>query len=475
MHAPPSRQTLLFALGVGIMVIAFGILKTENLAFYANDHGIYLYASHLFAEGIIPYRDFFFSHPPFQILLSTALVLLFGMNFTVLDLLPALISALSGVLLSLLFFRVSRHWWISLLPGALFLFSHVALLGSLSYTGHNLAVLLLIVSTFLFLTRHKFWSGITAGLAVSAGVQVVMGFFVLCLLQFLWRRKRLMALLGGFAISFGALHLLFLIIGGWAFIDQTYLYHLTKPDETVYLWGNMKMFGYITKANPQLILLAIAGIPYALWQWFQEDEDVEGEKLRLLSAGMCVAFFFFLIVMHPIFSHYFLPLIAFAALLGADMVWCMYRRHAHVAIPIILIILATLSYTNMQEYYEGEKRITAFTHAEEVAERLQELVAPDETIFGDFGIVPLLALLSNRRVAADEIDTSAMRFISKRSNLNDVIRAIEEDNVKVVVGRVLRGIPSYMPFKKYLEREFFLVEKMEPEHYGSIIEIWLRK
>lgn len=484
-------EGLVFALAIIVLIAGYTFLKSANLSYYASDHGIYIYASHLFSQGTIPYRDFFFSHPPLQISLSTILMLITGINLTVFNLLPALIGLISGTLIFLLTFEILKsksqviRWSIPIVAAALFLFSHTNLVTTLSYTGHNLALMLLLLSVPLFLRQKKFLSGIISGLAMMAGIQAVVGFAVLCAVQMMWNKRKIGNLILGFITSTGLIHLIFTILAGGNFWKQVYLYHFAKPAEDTYLAGKMHVLSFMFKANPHLALLAIIGCALLIMRFARkeriEDKDISREKLMTLSALMCAAYVAFLMFMHPIFPHYFLPLAAFASILGADIVMRMCHpersrgmTRPHVTIPI-LIILAVFTLNHTLNYYKKEQMMTAFTHAEAVASRVQELTKPDETVYGDFGVTPLIALLSDRKIAANEIDTSAMRFISGLYDVQDIIKRIEADNIKAVVGRVNRGIPSYFPFKKYLEENFFLVERIEPEKVGAVVEVWLRK
>jgi len=494
-HAMSSKVILRLATIsiVTFLVGGYTFLKLANLEYYASDHGIYIYASHLFSQGIIPYRDFFFSHPPLQISLSTILVLITGTNLTVPSVLPAFIGLISGMLIFLISFEALKsqrpiiRWSFPLLASALFLFSHTNLVTTLSYTGHNLAVMLLLIGTFLFLKQKKFWSGAVSGLAMMAGIQAVVGFAVLCILQFMWNKKKIKNLILGFVASTGLIHLIFTILAGSNFWKQVYLYHFAKPAEDTYLAGKMHVLTFMFKANPHLALLALIGCALLVMRFLKsgqiEDEHIPREKLITMSPLMCGAYVIFLLFMHPIFPHYFLPLAAFASILGADVVMQVLRKMdmptrllsvSHLAITVI-IILATLTLYHTFNIYKKEQMLTTFNHAEKVSARIQELTKPDETIYGDFGIIPLISLLSERRIAADEIDTSAMRFISGLYDVQEVIKAIEANNIKAVIGRVNRGIPSYFPFKKYLEENFFLAERIEPERVGAVVEVWLRR
>ena len=85
------------------------------------------------------------------------------------------------------------------------------------------------------------------------------------------------------------------------------------------------------------------------------------------------------------------------------------------------------------EHYLWSKR-RAFSTAEKVAKRIQSHVSPNETIMGASSIAPLVALLSDRKLAGHEADTNSKRISSGLSSARDWAELACRENVRLVVG-----------------------------------------
>ena len=468
-----------------IALLVYAYLKRVNLNLSAGDQWVYFAASHLFVDGILPYRDFFFSHAPLQVLLSALLVKM-GASLSILSLLSAFICGLSALLL---FFLVRERAGIAraLVSFLLFLFSYANLIGSLYYTGQELGLLLFLLGLFFFLRQKKLIAGILAGLSVCASINILVNAFVLVLFQFFWNKKKLPKLLAGMAGSFGLIHLVFTLIAGGAFWRQVYLYHLAKPDESTRLAGSGKVFLFMGNAHSFLLILALAGaiLLWLGWRRGNFEEEPERQKLLLLSTALVLGQILFLTYIRPIFPHYFLPIAPFAAILAAEALvtggeyvlrFWKKRDYARSILPAgILCTLLVWSTVHTLRFYRIEQILLGVPHAEEVAAAVREAIPEDATIFGEFGIAPLISLLSDRRLAGNEVDTSEMRIFSGETTLDAFIKIIEEDNVQILVNRELRGINAYPPFWKYRDRHFFLARTFKASGYPTVIELWKRK
>src|SRR3989344_9582540 len=97
----PTRRILESASLLAIF-LCYAFLKAANLSTFTGDEGVYFYSGFLWSHGVMPYRDFFISHPPVHLLIPTLTILLTGVHLPFLQLLPAFFGALSGGLLLLL-------------------------------------------------------------------------------------------------------------------------------------------------------------------------------------------------------------------------------------------------------------------------------------------------------------------------------------------------------------------------------------
>jgi hypothetical protein len=106
---------------------------------------------------------------------------------------------------------------------------------------------------------------------------------------------------------------------------------------------------------------------------------------------------------------------------------------------------------------------------------LKENLKEGETIFGDFGHVPVIALLSGLRIAGNEAETSLMRFEGSFSALSDVIAGIEKDHVGFILLRPGRDLEGFPPFRAYMEKYYTLETVFKRADGSEDVQVWRRK
>lgn len=95
-----------------------------------------------------------------------------------------------------------------------------------------------------------------------------------------------------------------------------------------------------------------------------------------------------------------------------------------------------------RHYLWSKKR--GFTRLDEVAAAVARMARPDETIAGSSTLAPLIAVLADRRIAANEIDTNNKRFKTGLLAENTYWDAACADRLKVVIS----APRSYFTFDK---------------------------
>lgn len=206
------------------------------------------------------------------------------------------------------------------------------------------------------------------------------------------------------------------------------------------------------------------------WKRGRDDTPAEAIWTLIMSIALLIGYGAFLLLFRRVFHHYFLLLLPFASILGA---------YALKQIPlktVILIILLLHAGVSLQTS-SMESRQKIFESARVAGQVIRESITPEQSIYGNFAITPTVAYLSGRRIAANEVDSSAMRFESGISDLNEVINAIEKDNVGAILSQSVGGIGNYPAFRKYMEKNFIKARafKQMLSNDDLLVEIWLRK
>jgi hypothetical protein len=226
-----------------VLLIAFLVLKTNGLRYSTTDEAIYFYAARSWTEGLWPYRDFFFAHPPLHIAVPALLYLVLGSGFLVGKWLSVAAATVAGVFV----WRMARRFlgvWPGLTALALYWTSCEVLQASTNLTGINLTTAWMMAGLWAVFSRRFLLGGLLLGAAASTGFYGVGGYLAAVVLaaflplppaatvgEPVWRRllrhpgTRLTL---GFLAVWGTLNLFFLWLAGDAYIQGAYTYHFAK-------------------------------------------------------------------------------------------------------------------------------------------------------------------------------------------------------------------------------------------------------
>lgn len=222
---------------VGLLALAWWLLRIHGLGYSATDEYIYFYAAREWANGVWPYRDFFFSHPPLHIAAPAVLFKLFGFQHALAKLIGPTMVFATGLIL---WRGARRHFGplAALFALIFFWFGAEVLRAATAFNGAEVTTLFLTLGIVAALDRRSLVAGLWFGAATCAGVYGVAGFLTFVVLALAAPKRttgRLrydgLQMLVGFATVFVTVNLLFFAIGGQGFIDGVYRYHLLKPEK----------------------------------------------------------------------------------------------------------------------------------------------------------------------------------------------------------------------------------------------------
>jgi len=214
-------------LAVGWALVVFVLLKVPGIHPSGTDDNIYFYMARRFAQGAIPYRDFFFSHPPVHLLVPALLFLPAGFDLTLAKSIPVAAQVAAALWLWRALRPHSRALAVAAL--VLHLFAYQVLMGSTDMNGENLMTAFLAASLWAVLRRRPLAAGALASLALGCGLYALAGVATLGLAA-AWTSGRRGGgrFLGGLAAVTGLWVGVFWALGGAAFWEGVVAYHLAK-------------------------------------------------------------------------------------------------------------------------------------------------------------------------------------------------------------------------------------------------------
>jgi hypothetical protein len=516
---------------------AYVLLKAYALGPALSDEYIYFYMCRRIAEGAIPYRDFFFAHPPLHLLPGAALAALAGFSVPVARALPAA----SGLLAAAAVYRAGRR--AGVLEGiaslTIFLFAYDLLRASSHYTGAMEATALVAWSFERALAGRPAASGALAGAAALVALYALApaaGIGAVLLLAGAGAALRFGA---GLAAVFGSVNLLCLAAFGRRYWEPVFRYHLLKPE------------GADAEAASSLLHFAAEnnwiawGAPAAGAAWFLLRRGTRPARLALddpwapaiagLAAG--AVHLAALGLSARVFSFYFLP--AFPALALAAGTGCaaalravaaarapdpvrpgaIHRAAAAAAAGAILLAGAPILRAALLRAAEDLPRsepdryvwkeaplpgtlnaavrailwreaapaawtpaVTRylqheslrFTAPADLAARVRSMTPEGGSVFGDSLTAPLVALLGGRPIALDEVDTNHMRFASGVTPPVEIIERLEGAPPAAVIAAPARGFYTIPEMASWISGRYRLVAAYHDPLYGPHL-LFLRR
>jgi len=435
-----------------LLLAFFVIIEYNGLDHYdLGDENIYFYMGKLVSEGKMPYKDFFFAHPPAQVFFNGIVFKLFGFNLVLLKLIPLIATLISAFLL----FRLAREKFddlTALFSIALFLFTYNIMLESTYAIGVNLTTMFVVAGVYLLFRKRVILSGLSLGLAGLTGLYSLIPSFIIFVYLLVKDRKKFINLAIGFSLSFGLVNLSLLILYKDKFFLPVYLYHFLKPK----LEGNrLSVFFEIIKNN-YLIFLSAASILFIK----------QKNKLEIFLY-ITIAYIIFLLFLNKIFNFYFVLLFPFLAIIGGYSLNYFYEKFKKPFLILFIVLLAINSFFSAK--YLSEFDFSDFESLDPIKRFIEYSSDKDDFIFGDDSVTPLFALMTERRIAFDMVDTNDMRFLSGTTDLDEVIIKIREDKIKLVLVRPLYGIGRLPQFWQFVNEECKLVYGINDKYWSDIL------
>jgi hypothetical protein len=226
-----------------LVAALFFLLKSHALLPSTTDENIYFYMANLIAQGQLPYRDFFFAHPPLHIAVPALVFAVTGFQLVVAKLIPVLAAMLSGLLV----YRIARRAGgaaTAVVALVLFFFATEVLKASTNLTGINLSTAFLLAGVAAFTARRYVWAGALFALGAHTGFYIIAVPVTFGALLALGDRRALARYALGFFPLWLAIMGACALIGGESYWQGVYFYHWGKPAK------NAAMLAYVDGLDP---------------------------------------------------------------------------------------------------------------------------------------------------------------------------------------------------------------------------------
>ncbi|MCH8004589.1 MAG: glycosyltransferase family 39 protein [Nanoarchaeota archaeon] len=437
-----------------IIILIFTLIQTKGLTnIVPGDETVYLYMGKSITEGKLPYKDFFYAHPPLHIFIIAFLYNIYGFNILTLKLIPFLSIIISAFFL----FKLMKEKFGNLeaiVTIILFLSSFLILFNSVYSFGISLTTMFIVIGFYYIYVKKKYlFGGIFFGIGSVTGLQSLVPILVIMLIIFLNNKKHFMNLFLGFLSIFLIVNILLILLYGNDYFSPVYQYHLIKPELKTKLFN----FSEIIKLNWLLILSSLLFI-------FAKDKKIIQMPLFIVAAYLV-----FLMILSRIFQYYFILLFPFLAIIaGYSLVNISKRVYKPFLIPLIIILsLVFLWNTTSDVMFLTKYGFNKFS-ALQISDFVRENTDKDVLLFGDASITPLIAILSDRKIAFDLVDTNENVFLTQIVDIKETINKLKMEDVFIII-RTDEGIGQFKEIRDYLNMDCILRKYYEDKIEGGFL------
>ena len=439
-------------IGFVVLVVIFFLVELNGLNHVdPGDEWVYFYMAKEVSQGSVAYKDFFFAHPPVQLIILSFVFLLFKFNLVALKLVPLLAVIGSAVFLFLIA-KKQLGYKAAIVSCLLYMLSYRVLAEATYALGINLTVFFVMIGLWLVVNKGKYLAaGAVFGIAAMTGLYSAAVIASISAIVFIRSRKHFMKIVYGFLMSFAAINLAFLLTAGSDYILGTYTYHFLKPS----IEKSSGVFVEVIWKNIFLFSMAAIGLLYSI-----------KKKLMMFSVTAIAHIVFLTVFLNQIFNFYFLLAFPFLAIIGANGAVTLhnkYKKKAMIMVIIFIVIFAWHSYNNIH-------KLNSFDFVDFPSTgKLVEAVGDNKVIFGDDSSVPMIALYTDSTVWNSFIDTNDLVFRAGIEDVNVLIESIKTNPPDTILIRPLTGIGNIEEFQSFLFNECAQTSWIKDQYFGDFI------
>ncbi|MEM5829870.1 MAG: glycosyltransferase family 39 protein [Candidatus Aenigmatarchaeota archaeon] len=432
-------------------ILIFFLLKFLTIHPTFSDENLYFLMGKKVKEGLIPYKDFSYVHPPLQLYTYALFFHLFGVSLHTAKLVPLLASSFSVALV----FFISRKLFNSktaLLSSIFFLLFPAFLTFSDQGYGTWEALAFLLLSFHFALDHKPILSAFSFTIALFFRY-LALTYLPFLLLYFLFFEK---SELKKFVLSLSSLalstFLLLFSIFGYNFIHDTIIFQFfsrlisTKP-KLIFQYLN---FGFFT-----IFLCLVSSLVLS---------RQENKKYMLFSLYPLLVDSILLLSFKNIAYHYFLFSLPFIMIATSSA----FLLSKEISVKVFLLLIFFLSfYTNFStlEFYINPKR---FTSIYQVKELIQNRTKEGETIFGEYSTTSFISFSTGIEITSNYFDTflDYLKFVNESKILEELMKKkpaffidaeeylMSEESFNrfirenYILEMEIEGLPSYKVYRK---------------------------
>jgi len=409
-----------------------------------SDDIFYFNAAKVFISGNLPYKDFFFAHPPFQLFLFGTIFKIFGTTFFVAKIIPLVFSTLSFILV---FFvgKIIFDKKNAFVAAIVFFISPAFISFSLMGYGIFFAITLLLLSIWFYVKGKSFLAAI---FFISAFyVRYLLAPFILIFLilnKFKFRKFFFFAL----ALAM-LLFALFYVVFGFNYLQDTVLFHLSSKIGSLNMYSKELYTTSYWEISFPFVILSFIGIGYGIWK---------KEKSFILFATFPLAIdSLFLVIFKFPYTYYFIFSLPFYALsIGRLFI----RLNDKILRFLIfgLIIFAAFENIPTFDYYLNPYHARKFF---EISDFIRQNSNSTDKIIGQPAVTSYVAFTENISIPLKYTDSYIQHV--RYETTYDFIKTLEKEKPKFFIESYFMNISYSFSIPE--------IEDFVLTHYDNVLNI----
>lgn len=421
-----------------------------------SDENLHFNIAKNISNGLMPYKDFFFAHPPLQVYFLAFLFKIFGPSFLLAKLPTLAASSLSALMVYLILKELydERSGFVA---STIFLMTPPFLSFSLIGYGVWETMLLVLISVYSILKNKLPAASLAFVFAVFIRYLTVVYLpFLLVLIYF--RKQRLPRFLIPFFLLMFAAILLSVSIFGTDYFNQTVSYHLVskisgQTAEPAQYWG----MGFF------LIFLALIS---AHVSYMERDKILFLFSLILLIADTAI-----LLSLKLFFYHYFLVSLPFC-IMAVGRSLTVSKDLIIRASLLFIIFLSVVSNPQTIDFYLNASNAEKFHH---IAEFVKNGTSAADKIFGEPTAINFVSFIAGREISGNYLDSYLQHLTFE--GVEKVVENLEKYKPTIFIEMELEGKPYYLGnshFRDFVSDNYGLEKSFEGVPSYFLYELRIR-
>jgi len=435
-----------------VLVLSIAIFKILNSHATFSDENVYFLMSKRVIEGKIPYKDFNFVHPPFQIYTIAIFFKLFGISL-VSGKLPAIIfSSLSSIMVFLISKKILKDEKKAFISAIFFIIFPYSIIFSDHELGIWESLFFFLVSAYFLLNNNYFAASLFFSISAFYRYLVILYFPILLMLS---NNKKKFFILS-FSLFFVFISI-FLLSFGTNFFEQTIKYQI---------FGKLFMETKLKKDYWQYFSFGIFTIPILLVSLLISYEKMN-RIFVLLSVYPTIYDLLLVFALKTIAYHYFVYSLPFVSICFS---FSFFSKKSKLLKPslVIILLLSIISSAKTMDFYLNKERTK---YIEEIADYIASNISSNDKIFGESTLTDYIAFSRNVSVAGNYLDAYVdyLRYLSEEK----VLENLEKEKPKFII-EMNAYLTLYPSFARYINQNYVLDKIFEEKKSGIIYFIYKR-